>query len=319
MPACRLIDEDLTDCEQDLSLDYELRLATNITTQLETELSLETEVSVATSLRSYLNDIFTDRAHDVDLSFYDVVGDSTRLHHEQHIMNANQTSYTLNIPVHRYMHLGLANLERNGGILSLQSDGTCHGSRLQQLQADTLSPHRQGVFTARLPMDVREGEDQEFKVNLFMANCAAALVLDTLGSHVKDIRVLASGFATAFDVADSLFRFQHPQIIRADKVAVEGPGSPLCFATVNFPSRMPEATKAEGDKPALWELRVYVTLPGGSVTENTLSISDPLPAAHLEILKATVYPNGALESDDKTVGISVTLDWKPGTEHEVIL
>lgn len=319
LPACRLIDEDLADCDRDLSMDYELRLATNITTQLETELSLETEVSVATSLKSYLNDVFTDRAHDVNLSFYDVVGDSTRLHHEQHIMDANQTSYTLNIPVHRYMHLGLANLEENSGILSLQNDGTCHGSRLQQLQADTLSPHRQGVFSARLSMDVLEGIDQEFKVNLFMANCSAVLLLDTLGSHVKDIRVFASGFATAFDVADSLFRFQYPQTFRADKVEVKEPGSPLCFTTVNFPSRMPETTKAEEDEPALWEFRVYATLPGGSVTESILSVSEPLLAAHLEILKAKVDSSGALETDNKTVGVSVTLDWTPGMEHEVIL
>ena len=102
-------------------MDYELQLVTNVTTEIETELKLETDVAVSTALKTYLKDVFTDRAHDVDLSFYDVEGDMPRLHHERHIMDANQTSYTLNIPVHRYLHLGLANLESNT-VLSLEND-----------------------------------------------------------------------------------------------------------------------------------------------------------------------------------------------------
>lgn len=301
-------------------MDYELQLVTNVTTQVETELSLETDYSVATSLKSYLSDIFTDRAHDVDLSFYDVKRDSARLHHERHMMDANQTSFTLHIPVRRYMHLGLANLEQNVN-LELINDEKCHSSRLQQQDADTLFPHRQGVFTARLPMDVKEGVDQEFKVSLFMANCAAALVLDTLGSHVKDIRVFAAGFATAFDVSDSLYRFQRPSIIRADKVEVKEPGSPLCYATVNFPSRTADASsiKAEGGNPSLWELRIYATLPNGSITENILSLDYPLLASHLEILKAKVLEDGSLEPSKKSVGVWVTLDWGSGTDHTITL
>jgi hypothetical protein len=39
----------------------------------------------------------------------------------------------------------------------------------------------------------------------------------------------------------------------------------------------------------------------------------------LDILKATVYASGALVPEDITVGVSVSLDWKPGMEHEIIL
>ena len=112
--GCSLVDEDLSDCVTDSHLDYTLTLVTNvsteISTQLETEISTELELSAALSIREYLKNIFTDYAHDVDLSFYDVVGDSVRLHHEEHIMDANQSSYTLHIPVHRYMHTALANI-----------------------------------------------------------------------------------------------------------------------------------------------------------------------------------------------------------------
>lgn len=315
LSACSLVDEDLTPCEAEYQLTYELQLITNITTELETELSLDTEVAVATALKAYLNNIFTDRAHDVDLSFYDTEGDLPRLYHERHIMDANQTSYTLHIPVHKYLHLGLANLEGNG-VLTLEDSETGAGSHLQQQVADTLPTHKRGVFSARAHMDIKEGEDQRFKVNLYMANCATALVLDTLDSHVKDIRVYASGFATAFDVADSVYCFQHTPVIKADKMVVTDPGSEVCFATVNFPSRGP-VTKADDNEVTYWEYHVYCTLPDGSITQTKLSVRRPLPACTLDILKAKVYGNGALEPGDHTVGVDVDIDWHPGMDHEI--
>lgn len=315
LAGCSLVDQDLTACESEYQLAYELQLVTNITTELETELSLDTEAAVATALKGYLNNIFTDRAHDVDLSFYAVDGEKNRLHHEHHIMDASQTSYTLRIPVNRYLHLGLANLENNRS-LALVNDQTSTGSRLQQEIADTLKPHREGVFTARTHMEVQEGKDQSFKVNLYMSNCATSLVLDTLGSRVKDIRVYAAGFATAFDVADSVYRFQHTPVIEADEVEVDNPGSELCFATVNFPSRTPE-TKAGEEEVTYWEYHVYSTLPDGSITETRLSVRRPLLPAQLEILKAKVYGNGALEPGDQTVGVEVNIDWRPGMDHEI--
>ena len=313
--GCSLVDEDLTACEAEYQLTYELKLVTNITTELETELSLDTEVAVASALKAYLQNIFTDRAHDVDLSFYDTEGEQPRLFHERHIMDANQTSYTLHIPVHKYLHLGLANLEGNG-ILTLEDSDTGTGSHLQQQVADTLPTHKRGVFSARSHMDIKEGEDQRFNVNLYMANCATALVLDTLGSSVKDIRVYAAGFATAFDVADSVYRFQHTPVIRADKIEVTEPGSEVCFATVNFPSRVPEL-KAVGNGETYWQFRVYCTLPDGTITETKLSVKRPLLPAKLDILKAKVYGNGALEPGDSTVGVDVNIDWTPGMDHEI--
>lgn len=315
LAACSLVDEDLTACEAEYQLTYDLQLVTNITTELETELSLDTEVAVATALKAYLNNIFTDRAHDVDLSFYDTEGDLPRLYHERHIMDANQTSYTLHIPVHRYLHLGLANLDGNE-VLTLEDSDTGAGSHLQQHIADTLPTHKRGVFSARSHMDIKEGEDQQFQVNLYMANCAASLVLDTLGSNVKDIRVYAAGFATAFDVADSVYRFQHTPVIKADKMVVSEPGSEVCFATVNFPSRGP-VTKADENEETYWEFRVYCTVPNGTITETKLSVRRPLLPSTLDILKAKVYGNGALEPEDQTVGVDVSIDWRPGMDHEI--
>jgi len=315
--ACSLVDEDLRDCAPDCEMDYELKLVTNMTTELQTELSLAADVNVSASLKSYLDQVFTDRAHDVDLSFYDVSGDQERLHHEKQIMDASQTSFTLHIPVRQYMHLAVANLERND-MVSLENDARCSEATLHQVVQDTLSPHPTGLFFARLPMDVQEGVDQEFDVRLRMLNCAAALVLDTLGSGVKDIRVYASGFATDFNLADSTYQYRYTPVFKTDKVdAGTQPGTKLCYATVGFPSReLENDTKAESSP---WQFRVYSYLPNGSITETLVHVRKQLLAGQLKIVKATVFPNGALESDDQVVGVSVRLDWSPGLEHEIEL
>ena len=96
--GCSTIDDDLSDCDTSYQLDYELRLVTNMTTELQTQLSMQTDIAISAVLKTHLSSIFTDFAHDVDLSFYDTKVDSTRLHHDEHIMDANQQSYTLYIP-----------------------------------------------------------------------------------------------------------------------------------------------------------------------------------------------------------------------------
>ena len=330
--GCGLVDEDMRDCETDYNIDYELRLVTNMTTELQTELSLAADVRLATSLRTHLKDVFTDFAHDVDLSFYDVVrdqavADSVRLYHESHIMDANQSSYTLYIPVRKYQHLAVANINDNG-LVQLENGGLCHGARLVQEVRDTVPSHRTGLFTARFPMDINEGEDQQFNVHLYMANCATAIILDTTDVSVHNVRAYATGFATGFNICDSTYRFNYTPIVRADQIEVDESGC-LCFATVNFPSRDLPETKviidtddpfiSESAEDAIWRYKVYTTLSDGKVTESILSITKPLSAGQFRIIKVKVLSNGGVQPSDPTVGVSVTLDWTPGQEYVVPL
>lgn len=327
LTGCRWVDEDLSDCETDYNLDYELRLVTNMAIELETQLSLDTDIAARTALTDYLGNIFTDYAHDVDLSFYDVVGDSLRLHHEAHIMDASQTSYTLFIPVRQYMHTAVANVHNNKEV-QLKEDEKCHQAALVQHIGDTLNSHKTGLFTARLPMDIHEGEDQQFDVNLFMANCATALVLDTLDSGVKDIRVFVSGFATDFNICDSLYHFDYTPIIRTEELPLKN-SEEMCFVAAHFPSRGIPNTRTvieekdpfvtEGAENPLWSIRVYSYLDDGTITECILGVIQPLLPGALRAVKAKVYKNGSLVPTDTSVGVSVTLDWEPGLSHDVIL
>ena len=86
---------------------------------------------------------------------------------------------------------------------------------------------------------------------------------------------------------------------------------PICFSTVNFPSR----DQAESDEP-LWEYRVYVTLANGTVTETILKISEPLCAGEFKLVVGQLDRDGSVRTDNTEIATSVTLDWKSGLEIE---
>ena len=332
--GCSLIDDNLSDCGKDLGVDYELQLVTNVSTELEAKMGISTEVALSAAMRTHLGCIFTDHADDVDLSFYDVVGDSLRLHHEQHQMDASKTSYTLYIPVRRYMHLAVANVMENGPVKLMEGE-TCHSAVLMQEDADTVDSHRTGLFTARRQMDIMENMDQQFDVHLYMANCATSLVLDTTGVKVKDISVLVTGFATSFSIADSTYHHRPGVMVRTNKVSPpEDSGEKeLCFTAVSFPTRdvnaLPEESKLvidtddfvepEYDTEPVWELHVFVTLEDGSVTRTVLQVYKSVKAGQVMILKGHIRDDGATQAEDPNVGVNISLDWHDGGDYEVPL
>ena len=58
----------------------------------------------------------------------------------------------------------------------------------------------------------------------------------------------------------------------------------------------------------------------GSVTESILGIKKPLRAGQLKIIKGRVRPDGGIDvTSDADVGVSVSLDWKPGGNYEPVL
>lgn len=328
--GCSVIDEDQSDCGEQAKIDYELTLVTNITTELTTQLSMQTEVKLANALRQHLSDVFTDYAHDIDLSFYDTKGDSARLQHDKHIMNANQASYTLNLPMRQYMHLAAANIVDNE-LVTLENDAFCHQSMFHQTDRDTIDSHTTGLYTARQPMEVLEGVDQHFDVHLYMANCAAALVIDPQGHDTQGVRVYSTGFATRFNLCDSSYVYAaQPPIVRTSEVGSPEDTGEVAYCSVTFPSKEPELTRnvIETEEPfisqpgekVLWEFRVYVpqvkqngTRSETSITETVLGIKEPLQAGELEIIKGRIAENGAIVPDNPEIGASVTLDWQPGT------
>ena len=327
--GCSMIDEDLSDCltdpEAEYELDYELRLVTNMTTELRTELTTQTDLYLAQALQNHLSTVFTDYAHDVDLAFYDTQGDSVRLHHDEHIMDANQASYELNLPKRQYMHLAAANVMDNE-IVNIDGSDYCHPASLKQLERDTIDSHTTGVFTAREKMNVLEGVDQKFNVHLYMANCAAALVIDPREQKAEGLRVYSTGFATGFSICDSAYQYvEKAPIVRTTLIERDKGDGSVAFCSVTFPSRDVQKTRtviettdpfiAQPDETPLWQFRVYVPNDDDSFTESILGIREPLRAGQLKIIKCWLGSNGEVRTNDQTVSVSVSQNWRPGSNY----
>ena len=326
--GCSTIDDDLSDCNNTFGMDYQLRLVTNMTTELQTQLTTMTELSVANALETHLKDIFTDFAHDVDLSFYDTEGKLSRLQHDQHIMDANQSSYTLSLPMRKYLHLAVANIADND-MVGLIGDEQSYSSTLQQakgsnydgISAEVVASHNTGLFTARQPMEVLSGVDQTFNVRLYMANSAATLVLNPKGQSFTDLKVYGTGFANAFNIGDSTYVYsEFPILIKAEPVATGN--DLLCFCSVNFPSHdaVPASARSRAaTNTTLWQFKIYLTKPDGTVTETVLNIEEPLQAGELKVIKGELDSDGAVRPYNSNVGVSVTLNWNSGGNYETPL
>lgn len=330
LSACSVIDDDLSECQEgtQFQTDYQLKLVTNMTTELQTQLTTMTELSVAGALVTHLKDIFTDYAQDVDLSFYDTDSERERLKHDTPIMNANQKSYTLTLPMRQYLHLAVANIAENN-VVGLIGDEYSHTSELQQddgtdfngLPAKVVASHTTGLFTARQPMEVLEGVDQTFNVRLYMANSATTLVLDPKGQSYTDLKVYATGFANAFHISDSLYDYSDTSaLIKAERVATDN--DLLCFCSVNFPS--PDADSATARRftktnRGFWQYKIYLTKPDGTITETVLDVEEPLKAGDLKVIKGELDEEGAVRPTSSTVGVSVTLNWNSGGDYDIPL
>ena len=319
--GCSIIDDDLSACGEKYTINYEMRIVTDMEMTINEELSLEIEESMAIALKDWLGPILSGRAHDLNVNFYSLDARDILRHHWDDVIDATQKSYTLNIPREDYLHLAVVNIAENSNVslLGEQHSATMH---LEQRMGDTLLTQPTAVYTAReIMLMAQDTTRNRFDVHLYMLNNVVALVIDSLGVALPEMDVLLSGTATGFDVKDSTFTFAHPSLLRASRL------SDQCYAIVGMPSRdsvnvapMP-AKAAAAAKDVLWEVRSYVTLPNGSITETVFSFHRPLEAGALEIIRVNMDENGALEPIDeeykKEVGVSVKLDWKKGSDYEI--
>jgi hypothetical protein len=199
----------------------------------------------------------------------------------------------------------------------------CHKARLTQTDLDTVPSHSTGLFSARYDMDIKDSIDQTFDVHLYMANSATVLVIDTLDSHVRDIKVYATGFATGFQMADSTYVFDEQSPIVLANPIDQPDKQYACFNTVNFPSRdmptipigAPHRADVVSIEP-LWEYHIYITTASGSVTRSVLQSHRPLHAEQVLVVHVKLEPNGSPTPFDPTVGVNVTLNWNPGGQYD---
>lgn len=316
--GCRLIDDDLSACGTDYLIHYRMRLVTEVHMEIDEQLSSAIEKPIADTLKRWSDPYFMGHAHDLNMCFYALDGTDELKHQKSDVIDATQKSYTLYIPRQDYLHLAVVNIKDNQEV-TLSSGSTASSMRINQRTDDTIPSHESAIYTARELMYMNETGDQSFYVKLYMVNCAVAFVVTNATTATPKIqRMVLGGTASGFEVKDSTFTFNTHSFIRAEKVTDE------CYAALSFPSRDSLSISgapvryARKDASSLWEARVYTTLPDGKVTETILSFPYPLQAGTLEIIKMEIQDNGAVVAvEDAEIGITVTLDWAEGEEHEI--
>ena len=327
--SCSLIDDDLAYCGYDYTMVYHMKLITNMQMELDAVLYAEEDVEAKEAVERYLSPIFSDHAHDVDLSFY-LMPDDVRKYYRHEIINDNRKEFEFYLPVEDYQHVAVANIEQNGVAYITDTTGSAT-FRLAIVDGERVKTQHTGIFTARLPMQVKDTvEDQQFSVTLYMANSAVILLIDTTGQTVTNLRAEVRGTADEMLVSDSVYSFSRHVIVDAEQVDIKaadlmpaaGRRMPakaderqICFVSVNFPSE--DTADADGN---YWTVAVYATLPDGTVTETLLSVKTALLAGQAKVIKAQLQDNGALVPvSAPEVGATVILDWKSGGEHEIII
>lgn len=318
LTAC--INEDLSECGIDYEVEYKVTVQTNVTTELSTELRTEAEVELGKELAGALEGFFSDRAHDLNLTFYDMKQQGVLSHHESHIIDANAAVYTLYLPPRDYRHLSVAN-ELLVPTVSVENAENFETLRIRQTVADTVDSHPAALFAARMNMEIQEGIDQVFNVRLYMQNAAVALLIDPLGCEVTDYSGYLGGLATSFAVNDSVYAYDHSPVVRTERLDLAG-NPLLCLHGQGFPSPdtfadrpASQHQRATTQDNGLWHFDVYLTLAGGSVTHTRLYFSSPLRAGEFRIVKAQLSTQGEVLPESSEVGTSVEIDWKPGGEY----
>lgn len=301
------IDEDLSRCGRNYCIDYTVRMKTNMQAEISSELATAEEYTVGERLKQALGDVFSGVARDLDLSFF---SDGKLAHHEFHTINASAASFTIYLNADDYMHLALAN-EQNEPAVTTTGHDSEQMMNIANAQTDTVDSHSMGLFTARMPMKV-ENLDKVYEVDLYMQNNVAALVIDRNGLQPEELYGYVTGLATDFSVKDSVYNFARNAVTRTMKF---DEGNYSCLYTTGFPSRS-DISAVPNPEKGIWQFYVYAKI-GGKYTETRLSVKDPIKAADLKIIKAKLNGDGSVTVNAPDVGVSVTLDWKPGGNHDI--
>lgn len=298
------IDEDLSKCGVNYTVSYSVRQPVDLGAEVRAVLSAPAEQGVAVDVEAALSGVFAGTVHDLDLPFYDV---HMLEHRQAAVIDAARATMTFYMQKADYRHLPLGNVE-GGEPLGIDGADSDLALTLGTAVGDTIPSHGRPVYSGRLDMPLAD-RDETYHADLYMVNSAVAVVLADAADGIGAVTGIVDGMATGFAVNDSTFSFDRGQATRMK--GMQSPGYHTLYA-VTMPSRDAMAAAADG----LWQVKVYVDL-GGKITENVLHISEPLRAGRVKIIKGVIKDDGSITTESPEVGVSVTLDWKPGGSHDV--
>ena len=276
------IDEDLSRCGVNYSVDYVVHQQTDLQAEVAAVLSSPREQEAAEAVETALGGVFTDLAHDLDLSFY---ANHNLAYHERNIIDASSASFTFYLQQADYRHLTLANVTDDPVVT------------LEGTDSDL----------SDMPL---EGREASFRSDLYMLNSAVAVVLAEPAGKQAAVSGCVSGMASSFAVNDSVYAYSPQAVTRMEQARPRG-------YRVLYATTLPSPDNVPGNPDdGIWQVKVYVTI-DGKITENVLHVGEPLSAGKVKIIKGVIKDDGSVSTESPEVGVSVTLDWKPGGDHDV--
>lgn len=299
------IDEDLSRCGVNYSVDYVVHQQTDLQAEVAAVLSSPQEQEAAEAVETALGGMFTDLAHDLDLSFY---ANHNQAYHERNIIDASSASFTFYLQQADYRHLTLANVTDEPAV-TLEGTDSDLSLSVSSMAGDTLSSHSRPLFSSRTDMPL-EGRETSFRSDLYMLNSAVAVVLAEPEGKQAAVSGCVSGMASSFAVNDSVYAYSPQAVTRMEQTRPQG-------YRVLYATTLPSPDNAPGNPDdGIWQVKIYVTI-DGKITENVLHVGEPLPAGKVKIIKGVIKDDGSVSTESPEVGVSVTLDWKPGGDHDV--
>lgn len=310
------IDEDLSKCGQDYAVDYELSLSLTLQAEIANQLITPVEQELAGVLRQDLQQILSNKARVMDLSFFHE--ESGQLaEHLQARPNNSQLAMTFYMKAGNYHNVAIAATNEES-VVRVDGRDFYKGISLHQLDADTIDAHSAAIYAGYKLLE-RTAASQKFHILLYMQNSVPVLVVNPSHSPARVIEAYTRRTANGLLCADSTFVFDRPAVMRTRRVQTDQLFAyyTVCFPSADTPQQgraADDPTEAEG---SIWEMDVYTQLPDNKYVKNTLYMKNPLKAGELQVIKVKLTDEGELVSDNPEVGVSVELDWKPGGDYEV--
>ena len=304
------INEDLSECGSYCDLHFrftsELSMEQVVTDNLSSSVA---EQEMARQLIEKFNPIFSGEIHHLEEPFFE--SESRSAAHNELIAagGSQEVSYSLYLPQGIYHHVPVANVATDS---MCETSGQHHLDHyaVGYIDADTLDSFSYGIYHAAQSIE-SDGTDKNIRIPLTMTNSAVALVLTPAVDSVESYIV---NTAAGYSYADSTYDFSSPTIVRTSNVLTN---DMVASYGICFPSKSEEPVqRATSNDTEYWQMHVYVTR-GGKTTRNVLSVREPLAAGEPKILKATISDDGEIIYHGAEVSVSVTLDWKPGGDHNI--
>lgn len=309
------IDEDLSRCGVNYSIDYRIELSASLRLTLDQQLTAPAEQQLAVALRKDLADVMSERAAVMDLLFFMVDGGSLTKHQTEE-PDANSLSMTVYMNRGDYHNIALATTHKNVGV-SIYDQSTYSGIRLLQESGDTIDAHQAAIYMGYELLEMDETSNR-FYVPLYMINSVPVLVVDPDGSPAVTVAAYTRRTASGIVCSDSTFTYDHSAVMRT--LRTDG-GGLVAYHSVCFPSTDTSTSRIGSDiteeEGSLWEMDLYTRMPDGEYVKNTLYIKDPLRAGEMQIIKVKLDDEGRVVTDNPEVGVSVELDWKPGGDFDI--